>query len=161
MQKFLQNLRFKILVAFAFILLFGTVALTVFFCHIYYDYQQYKKNLIYTMSGSTSVVTTVDEAGTEVTLTPLNRKALYAFLSNSSGKRTLTSDAELTGRYIEFTAKSAVTTTTGRISETDAGCVKIEAESGDKDWSYYIENNIPYDNYAKVASPGGWTTPNE
>lgn len=155
-----KNIVYKAFVALAFFLLIGSVLGIVWALYTYYDYQQYLKKLNYTMKGETAVVETVDHEGTVCSLSLDNRRVLYAFLSDSTGKRVQRADTALTGRSITFTTESVLGSADGTICETDSDYVYVVLSSDGKEWKYYFINRADYDDYLKAVSPEGWVKPN-
>ena len=114
-----SRLVFRALVVLAVVLLLSGVGMVIWGCRMYYQYQQYLKALKYNF-GDTAVITVISEDGS-CELAPLNRYALYTFLSDSTGKRVEKSDDPLTGQTITFTGKSAVSSVSGSIDQTESG----------------------------------------
>ncbi len=156
-----RNVWYKALIGLAFLLLAAGVGMIGWMLHLYFDYQQYRKVLNYTMSGDTSVVQVVDETGEACTLTPTNRYAFYTFLTDSTGKRVQKADAGLTGRSFSFSVESYLGSAEGTVEETDSDCVRVTLSSDGKHWQYYFTNRAGFDFYQKALSPEGWTEPNQ
>ena len=152
-----SRLVFRALIAFAVVLLLSGVGMVVWGCRMYYQYQRYLDALEYNF-GDTAVITASTDDGA-CQLAPLNRYALYTFLSDSTGKRVGHADDPLTGRTISFDGESAVSRISGTISETEQG-VRVMIESEGNEWSYYFYNRSAYDDYLRACSPEGWTVPN-
>lgn len=156
----MKNIGYKALVTAAFLLLAGSVLGIAWALYAYYDYQQYVKKLNYTMSGDTAIVQAVDsEAGT-CSLSADNRRVLYTFLTDSTGKRVKSADTAQTGHSISFRAESVLGSAEGTIYETDSDYVCVELSSDGKSWRYYFMNRADYDDYRKAVSPEGWVKPN-
>ncbi len=151
-----SQLFFRALVALAFVLLLSGVGMLIWGCRVYYQYQQYLKALKYNF-GDTAVITVTSAEGS-CELAPLNRYALYTFLSDSTGKRVEKSDDPL-GQTITFTGKSAVGSVSGSIDQTESG-VRVTLADEDDEWVYYFYNNNSFEDYLRLCSPEGWTVAN-
>lgn len=152
-----SRLVFRALVALAVVLLLSGVGMVIWGCRMYYQYQQYLKALKYNF-GDIAVITVISEDGS-CELAPLNRYALYTFLSDSTGKRVEKSDDPLTGQTITFTGKSAVSSVSGSIDQTESG-VRVTMAAEDDEWTYYFYNNNAFEDYLRLCSPEGWTVAN-
>lgn len=155
-----KNVFYKACIVFAFMILIGGVLAVAWALYAYYDYQQYLKKLNYTMSGDTAVVETIDDTGAACTLSLDNRRVLYTFLSDSTGKRVLKAGTALTGRSISFTTESILGSADGKIYETDSEYVYVVLSAEGKEWQYYFMNRADYEDYLKTVSPEGWIKPN-
>ena len=128
-----------------------------FFCNTYFRYQQYQRALEYTFGSTSQVVATLED-GTRVRLSDMNRKALYAMLSDSSGTRRLSGGE--TGDSFTFTARSAVGTASGSVSDAGDDWVYVELTYDGDSWQYYFKHRMSYSEYHRAVSPDGWTDPN-
>lgn len=132
----------------------------VWLMYNHYSYQQYQIRLEYVLGGQTSTVETVDQSGNRCVLSSVNRRALYSFLSDSSGKRLPVCPGKKTGQYINFHAESAVGEADGTVSEVSGDFVGISFTYEGKTWKFYCQNRSVYEYYQRVVSPDGWVEPN-
>ena len=155
--KYSSRIFFRAVVALALVLLVSGVGMIAWGCSRYYHYQQYLKALEYNFGDTATITVTTDDGICE--LAPLNRYALYTFLSDSTGKRVEKSNDPLTGVDITFTGESAVSSVSGSIKETESG-IRVTILSGSDEWTYYFYNNNAFADYLRLCSPDGWTVPN-
>ncbi len=126
----------------------------------HYSYQQYQIRLEYVMGGQTSTVETVDQSGNRCVLSDINRRAMYGFLADGSGRRLPFCPGEPTGQSISFHAESAVGEADGTVTEISGDYVGITFTYEGKTWEFYCKNRSVYEYYQRVTSPDGWVEPN-